>query len=100
MRVDSSKPPRVALAHIERTEDFLATLEDAYDVADPAERAATYTRYLTATADVVEYLSACRMEALRQWRRQGASYDEVARRLGVSKSRAQQLCVGMPRGSD
>lgn len=54
-------------------------------------RAAALTRLLRRTQRFVEWLSARRDEAVVEMRDAGVSYDEMARRLGISKSRAQQL---------
>jgi DNA-binding CsgD family transcriptional regulator len=58
---------------------------------DPEERAKALTEHLAVAARWVAWGSAQRDIAVLQMREQGRSYDHIARALGISKSRAQQL---------
>lgn len=60
---------------------------------DPAERARLLTAYLGETQKLIDVASGIRNEAIRSLRtQQTASYEDIAELLGISKSRAQQLC--------
>jgi DNA-binding transcriptional regulator YiaG len=60
---------------------------------DAAERARLLTAYLGETQKLIDVASGIRNEAIRSLRtQQTASYEDIAELLGISKSRAQQLC--------
>ncbi len=67
-------------------------MREALEIDDAAERARRLTELMVNTQRWVEWMSRHRDEAVRAMRATGASYDQVARALGISKSRAQQLC--------
>ncbi len=58
---------------------------------DPTERALALTARMHSSQQFVEWMSRYRDQAVKQMREHGASYDQVARALRLSKSRAQQL---------
>ena len=60
--------------------------------ADHAVRARLVTQRMKELQTFMEWLSGHRDEAVRCLRAEGASYDEIARLLDISKSRAQQIC--------
>jgi hypothetical protein len=60
---------------------------------DAAARARVLTTYLGETQKLIDVASGIRNEAIRSLRvEQTASYEDIAELLGISKSRAQQLC--------
>jgi hypothetical protein len=66
--------------------------------ADDTERARRLTRRMVASQHFMEWLSSYRDEAVRGMRSSGASLDDIARALEISKSRAQQLVRRLERG--
>lgn len=72
-------------------------LQAALAQEDDADRARALTQLLVESQEWVGRLSVARDEAVRAMRSRRASYDEVARVLGVSKSRAQQICQRLER---
>lgn len=68
-------------------EEFLKWLET---VEDPAERFALASKVLAKQSDASSRLAAIRAAAAAA-AYEGSSYGEVGRRLGISRSRAQQL---------
>ncbi len=70
----------------------VTVLHRAAGIEDPRVRATELTRHLSYAQQWVTWGSRQRDVAVLQMRAAGASYDDVARTLGVSKSRAQQLC--------
>ena len=78
-------------AHLPQT-DPLTIMHRAAGIADPRLRAAELTARLAIAQQWVTWGSEQRDRAVLQMREDGASYDELAATLRISKSRAQQLC--------
>lgn len=90
--MDHSKPDLDGLPRYDRDEDAATVARRAAQEPDPRVRAAVLTGLLSDTQAWVEWISRHRDDAVRQMRAEGDSYETVARVLGLSKSRAQQLC--------
>jgi hypothetical protein len=77
-----------------------ASLAQTIREADPAARARVLTGFLVDVQHLIDLLSSVRNDAIRELRStKRASYDDVAMLLGISKSRAQQLCKRLESGS-
>ncbi len=90
--MSDTKPDLDGLPRYDRDEDAATVARRAAAEPDPRVRAAQLTSLLSDTQAWVEWISRHRDDAVRQMRADGDSYEEVARVLGLSKSRAQQLC--------
>lgn len=75
-----------------------ARVEAVLELEDPSERARQLTQLLEEAQKWVERLSDHRQVAVLGMRSSGATYQKVAEALGISKSRAQQLCTRTPAG--
>jgi hypothetical protein len=85
-------PEALELEQLERS-SLASALADVIREPDAAERARVLTSYLVDVQHLIDLLSGVRNEAIRELRTsRRASYDDVAVLLGISKSRAQQLC--------
>jgi hypothetical protein len=77
----------------EGPDQLMRALIQAVTQPDPAARARVLTTYLGETQKLIDVLSGIRNDAIRSLRQdQSASYEDIAELLGISKSRAQQLC--------
>lgn len=81
------------LPRYDRDEDAATVAARAAGLPDPRERAAALTALLRDTQAWVEWMSRHRDRAVREMRDAGASYDDIATVLGITKSRAQQLVL-------
>lgn len=72
--------------------DPLTVMHRAAGIADPRARAAALTARLAVAQQWVAWGSVQRDLAVLAMRADGASYEDVAGALRVSKSRAQQIC--------
>jgi len=69
-------------------------------IDDPVGLGQRLMQFLSEVGDFTDWLVDSRRHLLRHLRQElGFSYDQIAVALGISKSRAQQLCRGMPKGS-
>lgn len=75
----------------------LTQLHRAAGKDDPEERAKALTEHLAVAQRWVQWGSVQRDIAVLQMRELGRSYDHIARALGISKSRAQQLVYRLRR---
>jgi hypothetical protein len=60
-------------------------------LTDPAESVRTVSTFMDAMTDELARFGTLRLQALATMRRDGASYDRIAARTGLSKSRVAQL---------
>jgi DNA-directed RNA polymerase specialized sigma24 family protein len=75
-------------------ERFVAAVSEP----DPAKRAAALQNSMNVLREMLEECSARRLDAVVELRGLGYSYDDLARVLNISKSRAQDLARGIPKG--
>lgn len=65
---------------------------------DPAARARALGQALDAMPDLHAWISNARREAILAMREDGQSYGDIAKNLGFSRSRAQQIVEGRVTG--
>ena len=78
--------------------DPFATLTRLAAKAEPAARARTLGRALDAIPHLQAWLRQARQEAVLEMRADGMSHADVAKELGVSRARAQQIAEGRTSG--
>jgi DNA-directed RNA polymerase specialized sigma24 family protein len=66
--------------------------------SDPTARARTLTRALDAIPHLQAWLRRARQEAVLEMRADGMSHGDVAKALGISRARAQQIAEGKTSG--
>lgn len=76
----------------------VTALERAIADREWVTRAQALTEWLAIADQLTSLAAQARLDAIREGRRGGASYNDVATVLGVTKARAQQLCKGLPKG--
>lgn len=93
-----SVPRLEELRDLPTLEEFLGSLDALREEPDWRKRARGYTEWLTQLQRSTTYVASERTAAIAEGRAAGASYEVIADVLQVSKSRAQQLSSGFPRG--
>lgn len=100
MRADASKIEQLLIAASERARGIrvhmLSTMGNALG-EDAVLRARLFNEILADVEAVAKQLQSARLDAVGSLRQQGYSYEEIARVLGVSKGRAQQLVAAAMR---
>jgi DNA-directed RNA polymerase specialized sigma24 family protein len=66
--------------------------------ADPTDRARALGQALDAMPDLQAWISHARRDAVLGMREEGQSYADIAKNLGFSRSRAQQIVEGRVTG--
>ena len=100
MPSDASTVERLLTAATERARGVRVHLMSMMDTAlaeDAVLRARLFSQVLTDVDEVAKQLQSARLDAVGSLRELGYSYDELARVLGVSKGRAQQLAAAARR---
>lgn len=100
MRADASKVEQLLTIAAERARGvrvhLAATMASALQ-EDALLRARLFNELLATVEQVARELQSARLDAISDLREQGYSYDDLARVLGVSKGRAQQLVAAVRR---
>lgn len=100
MPADASTVEQLLTAATERARGvrvhLMSTMSTALD-EDVVLRARLFSQVLSDVDEVAKQLQSARLDAVASLRELGYSYDELARLLGVSKGRAQQLAAAARR---